>query len=111
MTAIGPSVRSARLLAMLRRTARSCATCTVWVSVWIEKMRYVVPFARTLEKPSTARCGRCACDALRNMRTPSGDHTCTTRSSLPVMGVSTLLSSAFVSGTRERSDSAICCMW
>ncbi len=29
MTAMGPSVRRARLPAILRRTARSCATCTV----------------------------------------------------------------------------------
>ena len=39
ITAIGPRVRSARLPAMLRRTARSWATCTVWFAVWIENTR------------------------------------------------------------------------
>jgi hypothetical protein len=43
----------------------------------------VVPFSLTLEKPSTARCGRRARETLRNTCTPSGDHICTTRSSLP----------------------------
>ena len=39
MTAIGPTVRSAMLPAMLRLTAMSCATCKVWVGVWIENTR------------------------------------------------------------------------
>ena len=39
MMPIGPTVRSAMLPAMLRRTAMSCATCMVWVGVWIENTR------------------------------------------------------------------------
>jgi len=74
----------------------------------------VVPLARTFEKPSTARCGRRARETLWNICTPSGDHICTTMSSLPLALLSASMrarASSFDSGVPERSDSAICCMW
>jgi hypothetical protein len=115
ITAIGPSVRKARLPAMLRRTARSWATCTVWlfgldredavgrtVGAHVGKAQH-----RALRQARV----RDAAEYLHAIRRPHLHHQVVVAGDRAVSRIALVDSSVFAIGTRERSDNAICCMW